>query len=106
MPLINPTTCDTAYFGGIAIIMCYRRKALYGQLRRHLGEVFRKLAAEKESRIEEGHLMPDHVKTKVKNMCESSSWLGLLAITNGKQVSKRPCANTHRGTSVAFDCFY
>jgi hypothetical protein len=45
-------------------------------------------------------------KTKVKNMCESRSWLGLLAITNGKQVSKRPCANTHRGTSVAFDCFY
>jgi putative transposase len=34
---------------------------LYGQLRRHLGEVFRKLAAQKESRIEEGHLMPDHV---------------------------------------------
>jgi REP-associated tyrosine transposase len=26
-----------------------------------LGEVLRKLAAQKESRIEEGHLMPDHV---------------------------------------------
>src|SRR3712207_7446761 len=38
-----------------------RRKALYGELRRHLGEVFRRLAAQKESRIEEGHLMPDHV---------------------------------------------
>jgi putative transposase len=38
-----------------------RRKTLYGDLRRHLGEVFRKLAAQKESRIEEGHLMPDHV---------------------------------------------
>jgi putative transposase len=38
-----------------------RRKALYGQLRRHLGEVFRALAERKESRIEEGHLMPDHV---------------------------------------------
>ncbi len=36
-------------------------KALYGQLRRHLGEVFRKLAEQKESRIEEGHLMSDHV---------------------------------------------
>jgi putative transposase len=31
------------------------------ELRRHLGEVFRKLAQQKESRIEEGHLMPDHV---------------------------------------------
>jgi putative transposase len=38
-----------------------RRKRLYGELRRHLGEVFRKLAQQKESRIEEGHLMPDHV---------------------------------------------
>ena len=38
-----------------------RRKVLYGQLREHLGEVFRKLAAQKECRIEEGHLMPDHV---------------------------------------------
>ena len=38
-----------------------RRKALYGDLRRHLGEVFKQLAAQKESRIEEGHLLPDHV---------------------------------------------
>src|SRR4029079_7016136 len=38
-----------------------RRKTLYLELRRHLGEVFRKLAEQKESKIEEGHLMPDHV---------------------------------------------
>ena len=38
-----------------------RRKTLYSQLRRYLGEVFRDLAKQKESRIEEGHLMPDHV---------------------------------------------
>src|SRR5436190_9574106 len=38
-----------------------RRKTLYGQLRQHLGDVFRKLALQKESRIEEGHLKPDHV---------------------------------------------
>ena len=35
-----------------------RRKVLYGELRRHLGEVFRKLAEQKESRIEEGHPRP------------------------------------------------
>jgi len=39
----------------------YRRKALFGELRRHLGPVFRALAEQKESRVEEGHLMPDHV---------------------------------------------
>jgi len=38
-----------------------RRKALYGELRRHLGEVFRRLAQQKESSVEEGHLMVDHV---------------------------------------------
>jgi putative transposase len=38
-----------------------RRRALYGQLRQHLGEVFRRLAEQKESRVEEGHLMVDHV---------------------------------------------
>ena len=40
---------------------CSWRKQLYGELGGHLGEVFRKLAEQKESRIEEGHLMPDHV---------------------------------------------
>jgi putative transposase len=38
-----------------------RRKTLYQELRRHLGEVFRRLAEQKESAIEEGHLRPDHV---------------------------------------------
>ena len=38
-----------------------RRRTLYGQLRQHLGEVFRKLAAQRECRVEEGHLMADHV---------------------------------------------
>lgn len=38
-----------------------RRRALYKELRSHLGEVFRRLASQKESRILEGHLMPDHV---------------------------------------------
>jgi putative transposase len=31
------------------------------ELRRHLVEVFRKLALRKESKVEEGYLMPDHV---------------------------------------------
>ena len=38
-----------------------RRRTLYEQLRRHLGEVFRNLAEHRDSRILEGHLMPDHV---------------------------------------------
>ena len=38
-----------------------RRRTLYEQLRQHLGEVFRELARQKESRVKEGHLMSDHV---------------------------------------------
>lgn len=36
----------------------YRRKVVYGELRRHLGEVFRELALQKESKVVEGHLLP------------------------------------------------
>jgi putative transposase len=39
----------------------YRRKTLFGQLRKELGQVLRELARQKESEIIEGHLLPDHV---------------------------------------------
>lgn len=45
----------------IVFIPKYRRKVLYKELRQHLGDVFRNLAAQRECRIEEGHLLPDHV---------------------------------------------
>jgi putative transposase len=49
----------------VVFIPKYRRKVLYGELRQHLGDVFRKLALQKESQIEEGHLMADHVHMMV-----------------------------------------
>jgi putative transposase len=45
----------------VVFIPKYRRRALYAELRQHLGEVFRELASQRESRIEEGHLLSDHV---------------------------------------------
>ncbi len=45
----------------VVFIPKYRRKALICSIRRELREVFRRLAAQKESAIEEGHLMLDHV---------------------------------------------
>jgi len=39
----------------------YRRKALYGELRKYLGPVLRELARQREAIVEEGHLNPDHV---------------------------------------------
>ncbi len=45
----------------VVFIPKYRKKAIFGQIRRDLGEVLRRLAEQRESWIEEGHLMPDHV---------------------------------------------
>ncbi|SHO51109.1 putative transposase [Desulfopila aestuarii DSM 18488] len=38
-----------------------RKKTLYGRLRKNLGEVLHELARQKESKVLEGHLKPDHV---------------------------------------------
>jgi putative transposase len=38
-----------------------RRRTIYGAIKRELGPVFRALALQKESCIEEGHMMTDHV---------------------------------------------
>jgi len=45
----------------VVFIPKYRKKRIYGEIRRRLGEVLRRLAEQRESRVEEGHLMPDHV---------------------------------------------
>jgi len=38
-----------------------RKKLIFGSIRKHLGEILRELAEQKECRIVEGHLMSDHV---------------------------------------------
>ncbi|MFT3792675.1 MAG: IS200/IS605 family transposase [Rudaea sp.] len=43
-----------------------RRKKIFGVLRKELVKIFHELASHKESRIVEGHLMPDHI-----HMCVS-----------------------------------
>ena len=44
----------------VFIPKCRRRK-LFGVVKRELGGVFHRLAEQKECRILEGHMMPDHV---------------------------------------------
>jgi putative transposase len=56
---LQHTEWDCKYH--VIFIPKYRRKVLYGQIRRELGDVFRRLARQKESEIEEGHLVADHV---------------------------------------------
>lgn len=56
---LNHTKWECLYY--VVFIPKCRRKTLYVGLRKYLGEVLRRLAEQKESRVEEGHLMPDHV---------------------------------------------
>ena len=56
---LNHSTWECKYH--VVFIPKYRKKALYVELRRHLGEVFRTLTERKESRVVEGHLMSDHM---------------------------------------------
>jgi putative transposase len=51
---LNHTRSECKYH--VVFIPKCRRKTLYLELRKHLGELFRKLATQKESKIEEGHL--------------------------------------------------
>lgn len=45
----------------VVFIPKYRRKTLFGAIRKDLGIVFKDLARQKGSEIQEGHLMSDHV---------------------------------------------
>jgi putative transposase len=45
----------------IVFIPKFRRRRLYGVVRKELGAVFHRLAERKGCKIEEGHIMPDHV---------------------------------------------
>ncbi len=45
----------------VVFIPKYRRKSLFGHIRKELGEVFHDLARRRESEIEEGHIKADHV---------------------------------------------
>jgi len=56
---LNHTVWECKYH--IVWIPKCRRKILYEELRSHLGQILRHLATQKESTVEEGHLMPDHV---------------------------------------------
>ena len=56
---LNHATWECKYHG--VFTPKYRKKVLFGKIKRNLGQVFHDLARRKECRIEEGHLMPDHV---------------------------------------------
>jgi len=56
---LSHTKWDCKYH--VVFIPKRRKKAVFGAIRKHLGEVLHELAGQRECRIVEGHLMPDHV---------------------------------------------
>ena len=62
----------------IVFIPKYRRKALYGVIRKYLGEIFHELAQHKECVIEAGHIMPDHIHmlVSIPPKCKVSEFVG------------------------------
>jgi putative transposase len=45
----------------IVILPKYRKKVLYGKIRRGVGEILRELCRQKGIELEEGNAMPDHI---------------------------------------------
>ena len=53
----NHATWECKYH--VVFIPKYRKKAIFGVIKKRMGDVFHELARRRESKIEEGHLMPD-----------------------------------------------
>ena len=89
-----------------------RRKTLYGTIRKALGAIFHELARQKECRILEGHLMPDHVHicieippkhavASVIGFVKGQSAIAIARQCNGRE---RNCTGEHfwaRGYAVS-----
>ncbi len=56
---LNHTVWECKYH--VVWIPKYRKKSLFKELRKYLGEILKDLARQKGCKIEEGHLLPDHV---------------------------------------------
>ena len=56
---LNHTAWDCKYH--IVWIPKYRKKRIFTELRPYLGEILRSLSTQRKCKIEEGHIMSDHV---------------------------------------------
>ena len=115
------TKWDCKYY--IVFIPKYHHKVLYTELRQYLGAVFHSLAEQKKCRIEDGHLMPDHIhmllsippKHFVAQVVDSSrgnwlfTWRGHLwdavrttrdTISGREDITSRPSGPQREGTHV------
>ncbi len=75
----------------VVFIPKYRKKAIFGQIRRDLSDVMRRLAEQKESRIEEGHLMADpvHMLISIPPKYAVSTVIGFIKGKSAIHIARR-----------------
>ena len=107
---LSHTRWDFKYH--IVFIPKCRRAVLYRELRKHVGEMLRNLAQQKESRIEEGHLLVDHVPrlisippkyavAQVVGFSKGKSAIHLARNFGGRQRNFTGCSFWARGYDVS-----
>jgi putative transposase len=82
----------------------YRKSVIYDSLRRHLGKVFCELARQKESEIEEGHLMSDHVHAliSIPPKYSVSQVVGYLKGKSAIHIARNYAGKTRNYTGQSF----
>ena len=78
---LNHSTWECKYH--VVFTPKYRKKELYGFVRKELKDVFHRLAKQKECTIEEGYLMPDHVHMLI-SIPPKHSVSGVVGFLKGK----------------------
>ena len=86
---LKHTTWECKYH--VVFIPKCRRKVLYQGIRQELGMVFRSLAEQWGCKVEEGHLMPDHVHTRLPKRCLNAALDGRLSSSSIRIPLIRPC---------------
>jgi putative transposase len=88
----------------VVLIPKYRKKSLYGNLRRHRGIKFHDLALHKESMIEEKHLMLDHVHMLI-SIPPKYSVAQVIEYLKGKSAMHIAQEFGHRRSAIGHRCW-
>ena len=88
----------------IVFIPKYRKKKLYGRVRRRIGEIFQELCKYRSIDLLEGHAMPDHV-----HMCLSvppkyslSMTIGYIKGKSAIKINREIMGHKHQFTGLHF----
>lgn len=85
---LSHTTWECKYH--VVWIPKYRKKTVFGDLRKHLGEILRELALQKECKVIEGHLMSDdvHILLSIPPKYSVSQVIGYIKGKSAIQIAR------------------